>query len=389
MTRSTLAASAGVGVVALLAVAALGWSNTSRPSTSDSHQPGFTQPESPLRPTPVSTQSESPLRPTPVSSPFDWAALDVQRLAKGPPRVNSVIEFSKGYLALGWSADYLHTSAVWVSGDGRNWVSSTVLSGAPRRVRAARCGHGVLIASETSQGTITGNFSEDGFAWRPVAVPDVNLDPDSSIVGNDQGTVALLKGSPAQIAFSSDCESWRTALISTDALDSVAALSASDGRFVAVGGASPSTPVAWWSADGVTWSPAAVQARVGEAFVRVHRGSGRFVSISESHADGLGSPAVSFWTSTDGRSWALGLNPLTRPWGFFLGDGVRLVAYGWLIGDGDLEEWLSSIDGEHWHKLRLQGDVDAVLSGQARPFLLRDGVLFSDYQGGWIGVPRA
>ena len=153
------------------------------------------------------------------------------------------------------------------------------------------------------------------------------------------------------------------------------------------------SPVAWWSSDGLHWTPAHVQAHPG-SFEVVWAGRDGLAAFSTSG----GTPGqATYWTSADGQSWTVSTgDPLgvCRPGdpgicldgsaaGAVTGDGTRLLGHG-SHGSGPT-------DATHWTRLALTGDTAAALGNQVRPFadqpfVLRDGVLFSGDQGSWFGA---
>jgi len=171
--------------------------------------------------------------------------------------------------------------------------------------------------------------------------------------------------------------------------------------YVAVGGSgSPGSssvqPVAWYSADGTHWTPAAVAAKKGDLFSLVYAGASGFVATSLQPAVTPGT--TSMWTSADGTRWTpSGKDPLGvidscagsgSVAGSFAGDGTHLLVYGPQGGcSGPLEYW-TSLDGTRWTKLALTGDATAVTSGSdyIGASLLRDGILFGGSTGAWFGA---
>ena len=108
--------------------------------------------------------------------------------------------------------------------------------------------------------------------------------------------------------------------------------------------------------------------------------------------------ATSFWTSPDGGAWTVSkAAPLGviqqgegqgNVNGLFAGDGTRLLGYGTGATSQALE-YSTSLDGTHWTPLTLTGETAAAVSGDATPFLLPDGVLFSGTSGSWLGAAAA
>ena len=371
------------------------------PGASSSPGPGAS-------PSPSATPTAAVLLPSGSLPPVTtgaWKGLDLQAIEGGPIKATSVVAWSGGYLALGLPNDQGQLPA-WISRDGRTWVTLPADTfGAAIAGLAAPCIDEILVAAQSATGDTTLWRSIDGASWISNPAPRMRFGGSGSLAGGPGGAVAILDGSPYRIAFSADCRSWQTASLPGKALLSAQAIAALGSGFVAVGDAGASTgsavttpPVAWWSSDGLHWTRATVQAHPG-SFEAVWAGRDGLAAYSTSG----GTPGqASFWTSATGTSWTISTaNPLgvCQPAdpgicldgsaaGWVTGDGTRLLGYG-SHATGPTEYWVS-FDATHWTRLALTGDAAAVLGNQVRPsadrpFLLRDGVLFSGAQGSWFG----
>jgi hypothetical protein len=329
-----------------------------------------------------------------------WTSLRVQALEGGPVSASSVVAWSGGYVALGQPTGISPLPA-WISRDGRSWVALPADTFGPASgALAAPCVDGILVAIERYTGETTVWHSTDGTSWTSIPWPQMGLARPESLAGSTLGAVGILDWTPPRLAFSTDGTTRRTITLPGSPAFRVRGVAAFASDFVALGdagpndaGTTPESPVAWWSADGVHWTLAGVQAHPGDGFYSAQAGrSGLVASTTTVGAvPGLGS----FWTSPDGRSWKVSTaDPLGvlgegegmgSAAGVFSGDGTRLLGYG-IRAVGQPPEYWVSFDGTHWTKLALTGDTAAVVAGQTAPFLLRDGVLFSGDQGSWFGT---
>ena len=407
-TRSAFAAA-----LAAVVIVAVGLALGLRPGgflASPGASPTPTVSPEPSASSPSASASPSPSpSPTPVLSPPSgsvpppstaaWTSLRLQAIAGGPVSARSVVAWSGGYLALGPTSDRAQLPA-WISRDGQSWVALPADTfGHATDAQAAPLADGILVAAQGLTGQTTVWRSVDGVTWTSSQPPVLLLDQLSGLAGNPQGAVAVGLSSQHVIAFSADGITWQSESLPGSSAFRVRAVATFGTGFVAVGdagtnngGTTTGSPVAWWSADGLHWTRAAVQAHPGDGFFDVHAASNGLVAFSSTGAvPGLGS----FWTSPDGRSWKVSTaDPLGvlgegegmgSAAGVFSGDGTRLLGYG-IRAVGQPPEYWVSFDGTHWTKLALAGDTAAAVVGHATPFLLRDGVLFSGDQGSWFGT---
>jgi len=315
-----------------------------------------------------------------------WAQLEIRRLVSSPVDVHTLARWSRGFLALGYNADYTRLSTLWSSPDGRQWTQLSPPYPDAARAAATPCGDGVLVLTGDDDGGISGWFSRDGLTWVPspvdrVALPPLGLDR-SVLSGGPTGALALSEAEPASLVRTTDCVSWGNLTVSADASDGIEAVAAFGGGSIALGQTRGRVAVGWWSGDGERWERIRLSAHEGDEFVYIRAGREGLVALSKTPGD---PSTVTFWTSADGSDWLVSPNPLFREWGRYIGDGGRLVGYGSFTGPGEIKQWISSTDGVDWSPLLLTGDVGPVESGQARPFLVTDGILFSDFEGSLLG----
>lgn len=392
-------------IAAVLVVAAAAVAGSIAPWTWKSEAPQSADGTS--RPTETSVASATPI-PTfaepsgslPPISLDAWHRLDLTELTVGPIRASSVVAWSRGYIALGQTPNFSRVSAVWMSRDGRQWVrlpEETLTP--PGQASAAPCREGVLIVTRSANGETTARYSVDGVTWTSTAWPEARAGGDSDLAGGERGAVAVVAGTPDRLVLSRDCVSWQDVDLPGTVPENVAGVAVYRGAFIAVGdsGTEPISPLAWWSTDGLAWMAAAVETQPGDGLSAVYRGLNGLVARGRGDF-GKGS----YWTSSDGRAWTVdSSNPLTRPQGndptlVLVADGTRLLAYGSAgiaTADspegGPIEYWIS-FDGVAWERLDVSGPDWITQNWAMRPFLLRDGVLFSVGQDGptpaWLGV---
>ena len=357
--------------------------------------------------TPTVPPSSGPVSPAPTPglpqpsgsvppiSDSPWTGLQLQVLDDGPVGPTSVVAWSGGYLALS-SMNFFSTSVpAWLSRDGRQWVQlppGTLGSPGPFAL-AAPLADGLIVAVTSDSADTTVWHSVDGTTWTSSPAPAMRLLDPRDLAGNANGVVAILQGLRGGLTFSPDGVTWQTVSLPGSSDYRVQAVTAFGTGFVAVGGVtSAGLPVAWWSTDGSHWTLADVQGYPGTGFVDVRAaGSGLVALSSTAQVPGQ----ALFWSSTSGRSWAPSTaNPLgilkagpanSSVNGMFAGDGTRIIVYGTLTPDIHTGYWVSR-NGTDWTKLALTGATAAAITGQATPFLLRDGVLFSYLRATWLGT---
>ena len=364
----------------------------------------------------VSPSPSATASPVPSISTQTGTTLDLQPLRVGPPAGAWVVAWSGGYLALWQSGaphyhlndDYLVGAGplyAWVSGDGRVWTLLPVdtFGSVVDTFGATPLGGGVVVSTKVitkSEFSTTAWLSKDGTTWTSNPAPAVTLTgglypwppsevEDNEVAGGPRGAVALSSTSNG-IEFSPDGQVWQTATLPGDGFE-VAGVQAFGTGFVAFGisgSNAASNPVAWWSEDGLHWTATGPITRPGEGFLHVMAGAGGLVAESWG---GQLSPLHSLWTSRDGRSWTLSADSIpsgqgggpSAGGGWLEGDGTRLLWYS--VPGADPTTYFTSLDGISWTQLNLTGDTAAATTGQATPFLMRDGILFIGENGAWFG----
>jgi hypothetical protein len=318
-----------------------------------------------------------------------WSGLGVlQKVLAGPSGAESVGAWAHGYVAVR-NAPAGGKVTVWTSLDGRTWtlVPDATFTGSSAVVAAA--GDSVVLASWNDGNGLW--VSADGTNW----TPSPNGNPpigDRPMVGDARGMVAVMDDPQYQLVYSGNgSDSWYTTTLPGASADNVQSIALSGDRFVSVGrmpGTSSGTwaPAAWTSTDGATWTESLVPDAPGEGFVSIAAGRNGFVATSKS-VDGGGTATL--WSSPDGATWQrVGTSMPLSPDAVFAGDGTHIL--GCDVVGGALSCW-SSLDGEAWTSLPLQGDTTelAAAGTSLRVFPLRDGVLFATADGVWFGQASA
>ncbi len=396
LVRALFAAAAVVVIVVVLAI-----NGSLGPQT----VPGGTPtPHPSVSPTASPSPSPGPTLPLPSGSmpPISsapWSGLRLTPLVGGPVQVSSVVAWSGGYLAIGQPSDKVSLPA-WLSRDGRSWVGLPAETFGPAsQVEAAGGPNGLIVVLVDANGQVTVRYSSDGLTWSTAGSPPIATTGHGAMGGNATGFVACLQDPRYALAFSTNGSAWAPIALPGTNAESCRAVTSFGDTFVAVGylgsiaASTPATPAAWWSTDGRHWTRATVQAQPGDGFVAVQSGSAGLVASSLQ--PGYTPGTAHFWTSPNGRSWKVSTaDPLGvasqgegigSANGTFVGDGTRVLGYGPRASGQPTEYWVS-LDGTHWAKLALAGDTAAAAAGQATPFLLRDGILFSGDQGSWFGT---
>jgi hypothetical protein len=404
-SRQLIATAAIIVIVVIAAVAVLGRDQSvgqPLPSATPSGLPSSSTSTNP--PSSAPSPSTTPISSVPPVSSAAWSGLNLQRLA-GAPEIDTVVPWSGGYVAIEGSSSNGQVGA-WLSRDGRAWAqlppptfglndpthSTFVIGG-------TACGSDVLIVGEDASGNGTLWFSADGQSWYQEALPGGSISQvrASFIAGSPAGAVVANEHGPA-VDVTTDCTSWRRATLPGPASVEVTAVAALGTGYVALDASSQapgSQPRAWSSSDGPNWSAATVQPAPGDDFTAVWASAGGL--LAESHSGGA--PGLdSLWSSTDGHAWRVNgkADPFGvrlsgegtgNPAGSIVGDGTRFLAVG-ALGDDPAKptEYLTSLDGAHWTRLALTGDLPTGLPGAYQTFLLRDGVLISGDAGTWFAA---
>lgn len=346
-----------------------------------------------LHPGPTITLPPGPtLEPLPsvsLAPPAGWSGLGVlQKLPDGPSGAESVAAWAYGYVAVR-NAPAGGRITVWTSRDGRTWTVAPTATFTGSSAVVAAAGDSVVLATWNDGNGVW--VSADGSNW----TPSPNGNPpigDRPMVGDGRGMVAVEDDPQYQLVYSGNgLGAWHTTTLPGASADNVQSIALSGDRFVAVGrmpGPDSGTwvPTAWWSKDASTWTQSIVPDAAGQGFVSIAAGRNGFVATSKS-VDGGGTATL--WSSPDGAAWhRVGTSMPLGPDAVFAGDGTHIL--GCDVVGGALSCW-SSLDGEVWTSLPVQGDTSQLVAARTslRVFPLRDGVLFVTADGVWFGQAAA
>jgi hypothetical protein len=344
-----------------------------------------------LRPGPTITPLPEPtLEPLPsvsLAPAAGWSGLgDVQKLADGPVGASSLTAWAHGYVAVR-NAPAGGKITVWTSPDGRTWTVVPAATFTGSSAVSAAAGDSVVLASWNDGNGVW--ISADGSDWTSNGGPPIG---DRPMVGDARGMVAIMDDPQYQLVYSGNGSGvWHTTTLPGASVDNVQSIALSGDGFVAVGtmpgpDAGTWVPTAWWSKDASTWTQSIVPDAVGQGFVSVVAGRNGFVATSKS-VDGSGTATL--WSSADGAAWQrVGTSMPLGPDAVFAGDGTHIL--GCDVVGGALSCW-SSLDGEVWSSLPVQGDTSQLVAARTslRIFPLRDGVLFVTADGVWFGQAAA
>jgi len=360
--------------------------------------------------------------PAPPAS-ASWTGLDWRRLSRDDPLslVASVLQWRRGYVAVGWLAAPPATP-VWTSADGARWdalpfdTSSTFWPGM-NVIGVAHLGTGLVALTEMVQWCgepcplvyilpVISWTSPNGRTWTPHVLPPEWLatPPGQAplFATGPAGLVVASSGPVSRLAASTDGSHWHLlpagAFPARFALDD---LRGTAGGYVALGRWMPAADgrdaASLWSRDGRSWSatPTILPTRPTAGSGVGSAGTSLVIARDGMIAVGRGATtpgAALWWQSADGRVWRAlpAFPPLgpaactgggcsSKPNGALVGDGQRMVA---VRGGADPAAWTSS-DGLAWKRLRVTGDVPGELATQA--VLLPGGVLLTDGTTTWFG----
>jgi len=449
-----LVSTIAVVVMAVVAIAFIVFSGGGPgPIAGDSPEPTAIPegaPAASLEPTPTRAPTPSPEpTPTPIAR---WTGLTWSDPVTPSfvVHLNDLVPWGDGYVAVGEVVvDARRSEAAFLtSPDGLNWtVRSQFDPGVDRFPR-----HLVIVADElvafshpdTDALGLPGASeslvwrSTDGMTWSAVdsqgwrdawaglwigpmpagwdelqqPIPTGLVDVASGhaglvAIGNSYGNDGMVP----VVLHSTDGRDWSAVSLPADSVSPLlSAVVPYDGGFVLVGAveAGPrgdsATPAAWFSPDGVSWSPATVTVDQS-IFPTGIAGIGE-LGDATAGSDGLigwwghrgmyaGGPRfMAGWTSSDGRMWEprdlnTALPGLAH--GYVAGDGVRIVALGPAPNtatDPDLwpgisQAWVST-DGVTWTTLSVPRELDDFAEGM---WVVPDGVIYAGVESFWFGSP--
>jgi hypothetical protein len=238
--------------------------------------------------------------------------------------------------------------AAWSADGGATWTAATMPDGDWARIAY---GNGRFVAIS---GDNKAAWSTDGGAtWRAATMPKSNW---QDVAYGNGGFVAVGTdtGNSTKIAWSADGATWTTRTASgawTSKSQQWFRITYGNGRFVAVGWATdyPSnSPLAVWSADGVTWTMEAIPGYSYNGkvygYTNVTYGNGRFIGIGGLLFPDTGVTLYYSGWSTDGVNWTTPTTPDGMGGGIVYGKGKFVT----IVGTNTIA-W--SADGATWTKV--------------------------------------
>ena len=437
--RLSMVSAAAVAVLALAIVFLP--RETVGPSPSDSPSPSPSSSSSVLEPTPEPTIESAPIptvAPTPTAVPTTTPPVEWTGLVWSDPVTPSftvylydLVPWGDGYVAVGEVpvGAGLSQAAFLTSPDGLNWtVRYRVDPGFERYPQYLESLDDELLAFSRGDADHpdTGMViaapplvwrSSDGATWTLVESPSWRATwEDALLLGVESGPdgiVAIgnhLAGEYNQIyadpivLHSIDGIAWsRMAIDGLSPQSVVTDVVGFRGGFALLGGTETSIatgvgmPQAWFSDDGLTWTPAPVEGATEDdnQFERqaAQAGASGLASRSQLLCAGcVEGPAT--WITIDGRSWQRDTDVgVDVPRGLMASDGTRIVtlssAQGPTVfpppsgpGPGLTTAWTST-DGVTWIELALS---HAMTDQAERFWVVPDGVIYAGEQSFWFGT---
>jgi hypothetical protein len=318
-----------------------------------------------------------------------WTHLDTGKAFEGSPPVR-ILASAGRLLAMGNPPEPIcdrqgegavckpsGPAPLWVSDDARTWlrVDPAPFAGTSPSRLAARP-DGFVVVGETFGGKAAIWHSSDGIAWARVALPS-SFDHAilMNVASTPGGYLAVGRDGAPDVA-----------------MPGGAAYNPGIGL-----------PAAWWSADGLNWIAASVEAEQapGAQLLNVMAGSDGLLVIGSDSTDPHASARTAAgWVSTDGRTWTRidAAAFATRPYGSIAGsNGAQIVTIGpKLVGgryDPDtLGAWVST-NGIEWRSLPISGfeadlpggDVSSLAKAHIDQMLVVPGGLIVLGQNGGLG----
>lgn len=320
----------------------------------------------------------------------DWTALhwDAPGLTAPYESISDVVGWNGGYVGVGQfqNPGGDTQAAAWYTYDWWSWTRTLLpspSSGGSSLQRVVALDSGLVAIGSagaphcvppSGEGAVCDPLpialwtSGDGQSWQREGAPSLLQGVRIGDVASS-GSLLLLVGDTGWdrpgIWASSDGRTWEREKLTLDVFAGahLVGLAAIPGGWVvtgSVGGAEPrccistsgdGTPAAWFSADGWSWTRAAVAdagAVPGDEIGRV------FVGLNGLAASGARVDGSTGWSSSDGRRW----DRLPKPSGYPIqpvaADGVRMIGESY---DGGRVAWSISLDGLAWQPLAASGDV--------------------------------
>jgi hypothetical protein len=439
--RLSMAAAAAVAVLALAIIFLPGENTGPSPSDSPGIEPTPTVGPNPsLGPTPEPTITPTPVVPTPAPTvaPTPPSAAVWTGLVWSDPVTPSftvylydLAPWGDGYVAVGEVpvGDGLSQAAFLTSPEGLNWtVRYQVDAGFERYPQYLEALGDELLAfsradvDHPNTGMVVAApplvwRSSDGATWALVESPSwratwedalllgVESGPDGIVaIGNHlAGEYNQLYADPIVLRSIDGLEWSRMTIDGLSAQSVVTDVVGFRGGFALLGGTETSIvtgvgmPQAWFSDDGVTWTPAPVEGAAQDdnqfESQAAQAGASGLVSRSPVMCAGcVERPAA--WISDDGRSWQRDVDlGVEMPIGLMASDGARIVT---LISErgpmvvpppsgpatGPTTAWIST-DGLTWTELPLS---HAMTDPAERFWVVPDGLIYAGEQSFWFGT---
>ena len=397
--------------------------SASATASAEASSPTATDPT--LEPTPTPTPEPTP---TPIAR---WTGLTwVDPVTPSfVVHLNDLVPWDDGYVAVGTVETESGPAArILVSPDGLNWTVAFDPGYDHWPQHLAVLGDELLAFSQrdsfpqTPAGGIVG-APPDTFIWRstdgehwsllgdwpsmtsgprpegwdetqyPIktGLVDVASGPDGLLaIGNSYGENVLIP----VLLHSTDGRTWSEVSLPADSpsalLESVVTF---DGGFVIVGAvnagprAETSTPAAWVSADGRSWTGTSfdVGQVAGSDFGRVVASADGLLASAGAREMHTGPRFTTSWSSPDGLTWS----PADVPSDEVAADGTRILAFGpvpqastgqpW---PGFSEAWVST-DAASWTPVTMSKVLDDGLEGM---WIVPDGVIYAGVQSFWFAT---
>jgi hypothetical protein len=426
----------------LLGPRALFGPGSSSPSPAPATPTPTTEPTPTLQPTAAPTVVPTPIptlapnstpTPVPTAAPLtEWTGLVWSDPVTPSFTVSlyDLVRWGDGYVAVGevFLGDAKAEAAFLSSPDGVNWtVQYQTDPGSGRYPEHLETFGGELFAfSRGDMDHPVGGMviaapplvwrSSDGATWTLVDSPSwratwddawflgVESGPDGIVaIGNHlAGEYNQIQADPVVLRSIDGFEWNRMAIDGLSPQSVVTDIVGFRGGFALLGGTETSVvtgvgmPQAWFSDDGVTWTPSPVAgatATDNQFDYQAHVGTGGMVSRSQLQCAGcVEGPAT--WVSADGRSWQRDVDVgVETPSGLMASDGTRIVILGTPRGPmvfpppsgppPGLTLAYTSTDGRTWTELSMSHPMT---DGPERFWVVPDGVIYAGEQSFWFGT---
>jgi len=364
------------GLIALALLFVVVACGTTPAASSPSPQPASSS-------TPVSAQS--PATTGIASQAGGWTELRWSSPVATPEQGSlfDVVIWRDAYVAVGQaSVQSQYVGAAFVSADGVHWERTAAFSVSPGRLVVTNTRLIALgVRADDPRGTRTSVVawtSRDGRAWQPeagLAISDASI---TQAVARGDTVVAVgsnAGGAPAMWR-SVDSGAWQRVPPPSSNIVLRSVVTVTDGFLAAgrdgepdqssggVGTPGVGRPAAWWSADGLTWSPVQVEGApaAGAQLLEILRIATGYVALGSDATNPSENPrSPQLWVSADAHDWRLVGPPPHWP-GALKSNGKQAIILGVArASDGTTTTaaWVS-VDGRQWSQLSFGGDLVSV-----------------------------